>query len=257
MIQYYTYATRTWLLAAQHEKGLPIVTVESPASVADRQEVAGKIQSTLYHIGVTRPEVIRTCEECMEYGFNAAMVPARWVRTAAEVLRGTTVLVASAVDFPLGMMTSTGRLAEACALVSAGADEIDLGLPIGLVKECAYAELQAEVEAVVRVVAPIPIKVMLELPLMTLEQRNIVVDVCVAAGVAYVKNASSGAIGVATPEQIAYLRARVPGHVGVKASGGIKSFEQVLALLAAGADLVGTSDAVSIVIGAAGGSSAY
>lgn len=212
-----------------------------------RTEIAGRIQSTLIHAGVTVEELERLCRDCRRFGFNAAMVPPRLVRLALEYLSGSGVVLASAVDFPLGVMTTVGRQAEACAIVAAGAGEIDVGLPVGLVKTGGYAELQADLTAVVRAVEPIPVKVMLELPLLSPEERDRVVDLAVDAGVAYVKNASSGAVGAATPADIAYLRARVPATVGVKASGGIKRYDQVVALLAAGADLVGTSAAVAIM----------
>lgn len=93
----------------------------------------------------------------------------------------------------------------------------------------------------------VPVKVMLELPLLNEAQKRAAVTSSVAAGVAYVKNASSGAIGVATAEDIAWLRANVPASTGVKASGGITSVAQVRALLAAGADLIGPSAGVQIV----------
>lgn len=210
-------------------------------------ELASRIQSTLIHVGVTEDDIVHHCEECVAYGFQAAMIPARFVPTAVEALRGSAVLVASAVDFPLGLMTTAGRQAEACAACAAGAQEMNVGLPVGLAKSGAYAELEANLSAIVHAVEPVPVKVMLELPLLTPGQRDRIVDLAVAAGVAYVKNASSGAVGVATVTDIAYLRARVPPRVGVKASGGIKTREQVVALLEAGADLVGTSAAVAIV----------
>jgi deoxyribose-phosphate aldolase len=228
-------------------KDVATMVLDLQAATNPVQDLARHIQSTVYHIGTTREEVVRQCEECLNFGFHAAMVPARWVRTAAEVLRGSPILVASAVDFPLGMMTTTGRLAEACAVAAAGAAQLDIGAPVGLLKERAFDQFQAELEMIVRAVAPVSVKVMLELPLLTQGEQDMAVDLAVAAGVAYLKNASSGSVGVATPEQMAYLRRRAPVQVGIKASGGIKSRAQVCALLAAGADLVGTSDAAAIM----------
>jgi deoxyribose-phosphate aldolase len=90
---------------------------------------------------------------------------------------------------------------------------------------------------------------MLELPLLDPGERELAVALAVEAGVGFVKNASSGAIGVATPDQIRFLRDRAPSSVGVKASGGIDSYDLAVALLAAGADLLGSSSGVTIVSG--------
>jgi deoxyribose-phosphate aldolase len=138
---------------------------------------------------------------------------------------------------------------EAANLVDLGAQEIDIGVPIGLLKANQDTELYADLVAIVDAVKPIPVKAMLELPLLTAAERDRIVDLAVQAGVSYLKNASAGSVGVATPEDIAYLRARAPAHVKVKASGGIKTYEQVQALIAAGADVVGTSAAVAIIQG--------
>ena len=216
------------------------------------RSLAGRIQHTLIRPGVRHEELERHCRECLECGFQAAMIPANWVPEAKQLLAGSAVRVASAVDFPYGAMTTTGRVAEARAVIEAGADEIDIGVPLGSFLAGRVDRFRDDLAAVVRAAAPAPVKVMLELPLVPRERWDALVDAAVAAGVRYVKNASSGAVGVATPEEIAYLRARVPSTVGVKASGGIRTADQVRALLAVGADLVGTSNGIAIVSGAAG-----
>lgn len=227
------------------------------ATSVPREDVAGKIQSTILDVSVTRDEIVKHCETCDELGFNAAMIPGRWVRVASEVLADSDVIVASVVDFPLGAMTVTGKTAEACSLVAGGARELDLGMPIGLVKEGELSRLERDLRAIVDAVEGVPVKAMLELPLLEPAERDAIVDVCVDAGIAYLKNASSGAVGIATPEEMSYLRERAPEHVRVKASGGIKSYDQVVALLEAGADLVGTSAGVAIVSGGEDSSAVY
>jgi deoxyribose-phosphate aldolase len=213
-------------------------------------EIARHIQHTLIATGATRSEVVRHCEECLRHGFDAAMVSGLWVPLARQILAGSGVKVASAVDFPIAMMSGPGKVCEARALAEAGAEELDIGVRIGLLKDGDEAAFRDDIRSVVEAVGPVPVKVMLELPLLTPAQRERAVALAVEAGVRYVKNASSGAVGVATPDDIAFLRARVPATVGVKASGGIRTYEHVLALLAAGADLVGTSAGVAILAGA-------
>lgn len=207
------------------------------------------IQHTLIGAQVTKDQVLAHARECVTYGFGAAMVQGSWVDVVAEELAGSGIPVASALDFPeVGLMTSAGKAAEAAELVRRGAQQIDIGVQIGWLKSGMTSEYRDDIRRVVDA-AGVPIKVMLELPMLTEKERDLAVDLAVDAGVSYVKNASSGAVEVASVESITYLRHRAPSTVGVKASGGIKSREHVEALLAAGADMVGTSAGVSILEG--------
>jgi deoxyribose-phosphate aldolase len=207
------------------------------------------IQFTLIRPDVTEGQIVTLCNQCMEHGFDAAMVPGVWVELAKHTLQGSNVKVASCIDFPLGMTTTAGRVAEAHALVAAGAQEIDVMIHLGRLKSGDWKVVQADLAAVVQAARPAHVKVMLELPLLTQAERERVVDVAVAAGVHWLKNASGGAIGTASPDDIRFLRNRAPKGVRVKASGGIKTRDQVIALLQAGAEVVGTSAAVSIIGG--------
>jgi deoxyribose-phosphate aldolase len=215
---------------------------------------AGHVQHTLIDTRITHAEMVRHCEECLEFGFNAAMVSGLWVALARQILAGSPVRVASAVDFPIASMSTEGKRFEAARLVEAGAQELDIGVRIGALLEGRDDEFAADIRGVVEAVAPIPVKVMLELPWLDIGQRDRAVDLAVEAGAKFVKNASSGAVGTARVEDIRYLRSRVPAGVGVKASGGISTADHVIALLEAGADLVGTSHAVKIVAEALNGS---
>ena len=207
------------------------------------------IQHTLIGASVTRDQVLAHAQECVAHGFGAAMVQGSWVDIVSEALAGTGIPVASALDFPeVGLMTSAGKAAEAAELVQKGAQQIDIGVQIGWLKSGMTREYQDDIRRVVDA-AGVPIKVMLELPLLTEKERDLAVDLAVEAGVAYVKNASSGAVEVASPESIRYLKERVPDTVGVKASGGIKSLEHAQSLLVAGADMLGTSAGIAIVSG--------
>lgn len=209
-------------------------------------DLARFMQHTLIKPGVTAKDITDHCEQAIRYGFDAAMVPAVWVPLARDVLAGTGVKLASAIDFPLGCMTTAGKVAEARALVAAGADQLDIGAHTGRLRSGLYDDYRNDIAAVVAA-AGVPIKVMLELPLLSAPERERAVELAVAAGAAWLKNASSGAVGVATPQDIAFLRERAPAGVGVKASGGISTRLQVQALLDAGADLVGTSAGLSIL----------
>lgn len=210
--------------------------------------IAPYIQHTLIEVGTTRDRIVRHVEEAIEYGFNAAMVPGSWVPEVVEVLRGTGVLVASALDFPTcGVTTSRGKAAEARSLVDAGAEQIDIGVQVGWLKSGLYDRFRDDIAGVVA--AGVPVKVMLELPLLTPDERDAAVELSMEAGAAYLKNASSGAVEVANPTSIAYLAGKVRDGVQVKASGSIKSYDQAVSLLRAGAVLLGTSAGKELVTG--------
>lgn len=210
-------------------------------------ELAPYIQHTLIAVGTTRDQAIAHAKDAVTYGFDAAMVAGSWVPLTAEVLRGTGVKVASALDFPtVGVMTRVGKAAEAAELVRLGAQEIDMGVQIGWLKSGDYDGFRDDIAGVVRA-AGVPIKVMLELPLLTDDEKAAAVELACEAGAAYLKNASSGQIEIANPDSIRYLVERAPEGVLVKASGGIKSRAQIVALLAAGAAKVGTSAGIQVV----------
>lgn len=217
--------------------------------VTDASALAPVIQHTLIAADVTRDRVVAHAEECLRWGFHAAMVSGTWVREVAAALAGSPVLVASALDFPIvGITTPQGKAAEAAQLVAAGAQQIDIGCQIGWLKSGRYDDFRDDIAGVVRA-SGVPIKVMLELPLLTLREREIATDLAMEAGAAYLKNASSGAVEIANAASIEWLAGRARKGVLVKASGGITSAEQVVTLVNAGAALVGTSAGVAIVQG--------
>jgi deoxyribose-phosphate aldolase len=214
------------------------------------ESIAPYIQHTLIETGLTHDRIVQHAEEAVTYGFNAAMVPGSWVPEVVAVLQGTGVVVASALDFPsCGVMTSRGKAAEAQSLVDLGAQQIDIGVQVGWLKSGLYDRFRDDIAGVVA--AGVPVKVMLELPLLTPDERDTAVELSIEAGAVYLKNASSGAVEVANPTSIAYLAGKVRDGVQVKASGSIKSYEQAASLLRAGAVLLGTSAGKAIVAGAA------
>lgn len=211
------------------------------------QKLASRIQSTIISSTLTYARWEQHIDECLRYHFQAAMVPPAWVRKTAERLHVTGIKTASFVDFPYGTMTSAGKAYEAAQLIDNGAEEVDMMPNVGFLLSGMEQEYADDIRGVVKAAGRIPVKIMLELPLLSPQQRERAVALSVDAGVAYLKNASGGAVGVATPEQIAFLRRLAPPRVRVKASGGIKTAQQVRDLVAAGADVVGTSAGVQIM----------
>lgn len=221
--------------------------ITNDALQAEAAALAARIQHTIISNVLTEARWETHIAECLKYGFNAAMVPGAWVRRTAERLRGAKVRVASFIDFPYGTMTSAGKDCEARYLVENGAQEIDLMPNVGYLLSGMEKEYRDDIAGVVTAAGSVPVKIMLELPLLNDQQQKRATALSIDAGVAYLKNASGGAVGVATPDQIRFLRQLAPPNVRVKASGGIKTAQQLRDLLAAGADLAGTSSGVRII----------
>ncbi|KQO10324.1 2-deoxyribose-5-phosphate aldolase [Agreia sp. Leaf244] len=210
-------------------------------------QLAPFIQHTKIELGSTRDEMIAHARETAEHGFNAAMVPASWVPLVAAELKGTGIEIASALDFPtVGVMTSAGKAAEAAEIARLGATQLDIGVQVGWLKSGMFDEFREDIAGVVRA-SGLPVKVMLELPLLTDSEKEAAVELAMEAGAAYLKNASSGAVEVANPDSVRFLVERARPGVLVKASGSIKSYPQALSLLQAGAVLLGTSAGISII----------
>jgi len=213
----------------------------------DSAAFACRIQSTIISNTLTYARWEQHIDECLKYHFQAAMIPPAWVKKTAERLLGTGIKTASFVDFPYGTMTSAGKAYETAQLIENGAEEVDLMPNVGFLLSGMESEYSDDIRGVVKAAGKIPVKIMLELPLLNLQQRERAVALSVDVGVAYLKNASGGAVGVATPEQIAFLRQLAPPHIRIKASGGIKTARQVRELVEAGADVVGTSAGAQIM----------
>ncbi len=217
------------------------------ARMSEVSSLAQHMQHTLISNVLTETLWRRHIDECLKYRFHAAMLPGAWVKKTKQALDGTGIRVASFIDFPYGTMTSAGKACEARNLVAEGAQEIDLMPNVGFLLSGMEKEYFDDIRGVVSAAENVPVKIMLELPLLSAEQRERAIALSVEAGVKYLKNASGGAVGIATPEEIRFLRRVAPPQVGVKASGGIKTAQQVRALIEAGADLVGTSSGAQIM----------
>lgn len=225
---------------------------KSNSEIWTPEALASRIQSTIISNTLTYDRWEQHIEECVKYHFQAAMIPPAWVKRTAERLQETGIKVASFVDFPYGTMTSAGKAYETAQLIDNGAEEVDLMPNVGFLLSGMEREYAHDIRGVVEAAGKVPVKIMLELPLLNTQQRERAVALSIEAGVAYLKNASGGAVGIATPDQIAFLRRLAPPHVRVKASGGIKTAQQVRDLVNAGAEVVGTSAGAQIMAEAEG-----
>jgi deoxyribose-phosphate aldolase len=218
-----------------------------------RDEIASRIQHTEVSPTADRRRIVDLCAECVEYGFDGAMVLPCWIGLARDHLAGTDVTVCSAAGFPMG---GDGRIAKAAAVrdaVAAGAEEVDVMPNIGYLKSGMDEQLGAEMELVVEASGDAVCKAMLELGALGDGEAERILSLAVGAGFDYVKTSSGwGEGGAATVERVRFLREHAPADVGVKASGGIGTAADADALLSAGADLLGASGGVAIVEDEAG-----
>jgi deoxyribose-phosphate aldolase len=200
----------------------------------------------------TRADIKQLLDECLEYHFDGAMINPIWVPLARERLGGSSVQVCTALDFPMGGGTPEAVSAAAAEVAGLGATQIDVMTKVGWLKTGMDIEYRDHLASVVAAADGVPVKAMLEASLLTEEELARAVNLCVDAGIAYVKNSSGFGGGNATVELIHRLVQLASGRVAVKASGGVRDLAFAVAILEAGAELVGSSSSVAIVTGGSG-----
>ncbi len=222
----------------------------TPDKLRTSQDIAQFIDHTLLKPEATREEVLKLCEEAKKYGFATVCVNSINVGTAARALHGSPVIAIAVVGFPLGAGIPTAKAFETREAVRCGAKEIDTVINIGALKGKDYALVQKDIEAVVNAAKPWPVKVILETSQLTNEEKIIGCALSKAAGAAFVKTSTGFAQGGATVEDVALMRRIVGEDVGVKASGGVRSTEDAMKMISAGANRIGASASIAIVTGA-------
>lgn len=215
----------------------------------DRQTVASRIDHTLLK-PEARAAAIRTlCREALEFQFAAVCVNPYWVRLAAAELAGSVVRVATVIGFPLGANATAVKAYEAEHALAAGAQELDMVLNVGEVKDGCLSAVEADIAAVVRVAhaSNATVKVILETALLTDDEKRAVCRVAQQAGADFVKTSTGFGPGGATLADVQLMREVVGPTMGVKASGGIRTWDDCRAMMAAGASRIGTSAGVAIL----------
>ena len=224
-----------------------------------QEELVRRLQYTNVRADATLADIRAHCETAARYGFQAVMLQPCWVELAREILRGTTVHVATAICYPMGGETVAMKTALARDVVRLGADEFDFQPNIGFLRSGMHREFMEEIRAIVEAADGRPTKSMSEFGFLSEEQRVLAITLAEQAGVAYVKNSSGIGPGgsPATPQVIRFMLTHLTGKARIKASGQIRSYSQALALLEAGAQLIGTSAAPAIADGHGEETSAY
>lgn len=217
-------------------------------------EIAGLIDHTLLKPEASEADIRRICAEAREYKFASVCVNPYWVPVAARELAGCGAKVCAVAGFPLGANTTAIKVAEAAAAIREGAREIDMVINIGELRGGNFDAVQAEVRAVVEAshAHGAIVKVILETALLDEPQKIRACRISKEAGADFVKTSTGFAAHGATVEDVALMRRTVGPEMGVKASGGIRTLEDLKAMVAAGATRIGTSSGVKIVEAARG-----
>jgi len=218
-----------------------------------RAQLAKLIDSTLVKVTATKGEVERLCREAVQYGFGCVVVNPVYVRLAASILRGTDVRVGSTVGFPFGVSLLDVKALEAARAVEDGACELDMVMNLSAFKSGDYELVKRDIEAVTalkRRFSGLIVKVIIETPLLTSEEKVMACKIVKEAGADFVKTSTGLFGGGATVEDVKLMRQVVGKDFGVKAAGGIRTYADAVAMIEAGANRIGTSTAVAVIQGA-------
>jgi deoxyribose-phosphate aldolase len=211
--------------------------------------LASYIDHTLLKPEATEADIKKICAEAKQFQFKAVCVNSGYVELAARELKGSSCLVASVVGFPIGAELSEAKVRETELVIAAGAKEIDMVIRIGAIKERNYSLAEKDIRAVVQAAGGAVVKVILETGLLTLDEIREASKISEQAGAHFVKTATGFLGRGASLEDIAIMKSAISAKMKIKASGGIKTQEQALAMIAAGAHRLGTSSGVALVQG--------
>lgn len=215
------------------------------------QNLAGLIDHTLLKPDATPDQIAQLCFEARKYGFASVCINPAWVPLCAQLLQGSPVKVCTVIGFPLGASAPEVKAFEAQNAIEQGATEIDMVINIGALKARDLELVAKDIRGVVNVVhaRSLLIKVIIETVLLTDEEKTIACLLAKEAGADFVKTSTGFAGGGATVHDVALMRRVVGPEMGVKASGGVRTYEDAASMIKAGATRIGASAGVKIIQG--------
>ncbi len=212
-----------------------------------KYELARWIDHTLLKPEATARDIETICHEAKEYHFASVCINPTWVPLAYKKLRGYEPKVCTVIGFPLGSTFPEIKAAEAKLAIENGADEVDMVINIGALKSGDYELVERDIRAVVRAAHRHIVKVIIETCLLTDEEKVKACVIAKHAGANFVKTSTGFSKGGATVADVALMREAVGSQMGVKASGGVHSYEEACKMVEAGATRIGASASVAIV----------
>lgn len=216
----------------------------------NKAQIAKMIDHTILKAEATESEIIKLCKEAIHYNFASVCVNPSMVPVAAKELKGTHVKVCTVIGFPLGATTTEVKAFETKDVIEKGATEVDMVINVGKLKERNLEYVKNDIKAVVEAAKGKALtKVIIETCLLTEEEKIIVCRLSKEAGSDFVKTSTGFSTGGATVEDIKLMRETVGPEMGVKASGGVRSKKDALAMIENGATRIGASASISICEG--------
>lgn len=211
-------------------------------------EIAYMIDHTALKPDTLKQQIEKLCQEASEYKFASVCVNPTWVSYASELLKESEAKVCTVIGFPLGATTSAVKAFETSDAINNGADEVDMVINIGALKDSNTELVEQDIKAVVEAAkGKALVKVIIETSLLTDEEKKLACELAVRAGADFVKTSTGFSTGGATEEDIKLMRQTVGPEIGVKASGGVRDKEGAVLMISAGATRIGASAGVSIV----------
>lgn len=217
-----------------------IATLSGPA-------LASVIDHTLLKPEATPDDIARLCDEAVRHQFKAVCVNALYLPDVVRRLAGSPVAACAVIGFPLGAVPTEIKVAETRWVVAQGAQEVDMVIPVGLLKAGQTDAVRADIAAVKAACGDVLLKVIIEACLLTDAEKVVACRLSAEAGADYVKTSTGFSSGGATEADVALMRQTVGDALGVKASGGIRTRETALRMAAAGASRIGASAGVSFL----------
>jgi len=214
------------------------------------QELAGMIDHTLLKPEATPHEVEQLCKEAIEFNFASVCINPCYVGLAKARLMGSAVKVCTVIGFPLGAATTMSKVGEAKEAIANGAQEVDMVINIGRLKSRDYGYVENEIREVVQSAhsREAIVKVIIETCLLTDEEKEKACLLSRNAGADFVKTSTGFSKGGATTADVALMRRTVVNKIGVKASGGVRSYDEAISMVESGATRIGTSSGVKIIL---------
>jgi deoxyribose-phosphate aldolase len=217
--------------------------------MTSQRNIARLIDHTILKPEAVRSDVKAVCAEALKYEFASVCVNSFWTAFVASELRGSAVKVCTVAGFPLGAAGTAAKMAETCAAIADGAQEIDMVINVGALRGGETGIVEADVRAIAEAAHSqgAILKVIVETALLSDEEKILACRSAVAAGADFVKTSTGFSRAGATTDDVALMRRTVGPSIGVKASGGIRTLADLRAMVAAGASRIGASASVRIL----------
>jgi len=213
----------------------------------NKQELAKLIDHTLLKPDAKEVDIKKLCEEAIKYKFYSVCINPCYIELAKNFLKNSDIKICTVISFPLGASTTTIKIIEALEAVKIGADEIDMVMNIGMFKSKKYDYIYEEISSIKKIIKDKILKVIIETAILNDEEKIKASEIVKKSGADFVKTSTGFSQGGATKEDILLIRKVVGDNFGIKASGGIKSYEQAIELINAGATRIGSSSSVKII----------